>query len=238
MNHDQGIFCLSVDCRDADRLAIDCVHRQRQLLEIVQRYEIPANWTIDETLPAEAPQNAEVTVEVPKGQTRRELIQHLRQMSASLLKNNAMLRSVVLDPHEAREHWDVLLRQGCTVARPRTAGVTRDITPRIVRGGLWVVPLTCQFVGGSRRSVRSLFSHCQRHLVEAARAGKLFHLNVDLGKRRESWPEELDAIRALLETATAQRAKDQLRFATLSSLPAILTGKPPQPMLSILKRSA
>ena len=234
MSSSAGTLCFSIDSRDADPLSVQATHRRRELTQLTEKFGVPSNHTIDGKSLSELPRNAEVTVEIPKSIDRKTLIRHLQTMSAQLLRDNATLSSVVLDPHEARNHWDILVRQGCSVSRPRTAGVTSDVHPRIVRGGLWVVPLTCQFVGGSRRSVRSLFGTCQRQLVEATRGG-VFHLSVDIGSNRDSWNEELTAISALLETANRQRAKGRLRCARLSELPAILTKKSSRPMLSILK---
>lgn len=234
-SQDLGLFCISVDCTDADALSTELVRRQRDLIALLERFEVPSNWTIYQNEPMQLPANAELTVGVSKGLERAALIQHIRHMQAALLRENSVLRSVVVDPHEARNQWDVLVRQGCTVARPRTAEVTRDAAARILRGGLWIAPLSCSFVGGSRRSVRSLFSRCQRRLVDSTTRKQLFHLNVDVGRTRDSWAEELEALRALLETARDQCAKGRARFATLSEVPHILTKKSAKPMLSILR---
>lgn len=238
MNNSPGIFCFSVDSHDTGTLSVETVHRRRELIQLIEQFDVPSNWTLHDFDSTELPEKSESTAEVPKGLNRGELIQYLRRTSAAMLRDSGFLNSVVLDPHEARLHWDTLVRQGCGITRPRTAGVTSDINPRIVRGGLWVIPMTCQFVGGSRKSVRSLFGICQRHLCHAAANSKLFHLNVEIGNNRGSWEEEKSAIRALFEIATDQQRKGRIRFASFSELPAILTRKPSQPMLSVIRRAA
>lgn len=238
MSYTAGILCVSVDSSDADSLSIEAAQRRKSLTQLIERYEVPANWTVAELGKIELPQQAEVSVQIPRQLSRTEMVHFVRMVSASLLRVNSGLSSVVLDPHEAREHWDIFVRHGCSVARPRTAGVTNDITPRIARGGLWIVPLTCQFVGGSPRSVRSLIGVCQRYLVDTIRHGGLFHLNVDISNDRASWTEELRAIEALLKVSQDHRKKGRLRCATLSELPAILTKKSNKPMRSILRRAA
>lgn len=238
MSYTPGILCVSIDSSDTNSLSIEAAQRRKSLMQLIERYDVPANWTVAELGTIELPENAEVSVKVPRQLNRTEMLRYVRLASASLLRVNSGLTSVVLDPHEAREHWDIFVRQGCSVTRPRTAGVTSDITPRIARGGLWVVPLTCQFVGGSPRSVRSLFGVCQRYLVDTVRQGGLFHLNVDIGNDRASWTEEMRAIETLMKVSQDQRAKGRLRCATLSELPAILTKKPSKPMHSILRRAA
>lgn len=234
-SQNQALFCVSVDASETTALSTEAVHRRRELIELLERFQIPSNWTITGNSRVEIPSNAEPTAGVPKSLDRAELLKSLRQMAAVFLRDGNPLTSVVIDPHEARNYWDILVRQGCVVARPRTAEVTADTGARILRGGLWVAPLSCSFVGGSRRSVRSLFSVCQRRLVSTVTQRKLFHLNIDIGRERASWSEERDAIRALLETVVAQRTKGRMGCATLSEVPHIVTNKPAKPMLSILK---
>ena len=235
-SQDLGLFCVSVDSVDADTLSTEVVRRRRELIALLEQFQVPSNWTIQGKARVELPKDAELTVGVPKGLERGELIQYLRQMSALLLRDRAALNSVVVDPHEARSPL------GCArSARLRCRSTTHgrsdcsNTGARILRGGLWIAPLSCSFVGGSRRSVRSLFGVCQRRLVESAARRQLFHLNINVGRSRDSWTEERDALRALLETASDQRRKGRLSCARLSELPNILTKKSTKPMLSILK---
>ena len=232
-----GIFCFSVDGIDST-LSVETVHRGEELAGLMEQFAVRANWTRTGDGAINLPPGSETTVEMPKASSRKQYIGHLRQMSATLLRAGHSLSSLVLDPHEARANWDLLVRHGASVTRPRTAGVTSETTPRIVRGGLWIVPLTCQFVGGSRRSVRGLLRTCQRRLLETAVNGGLFHLNVDVANQRDSWAQEMDAIQSLLEIVSKYEKQDSLRSATFCELPAILTRKSEQPMLSILKRAA
>lgn len=234
-SQNQALFCVSVDASDSNSLSTEAVRRRRDLIEMLEQMQIPSNWTVAGNEHVEVPSNAELTVGVPKSLDRAELISWLRQMSAVLLRDGESLRSVVVDPHEARSQWDVLVRQGCVIARPRTAEVTTDTGARIIRGGLWVAPLSCSFVGGSRRSVRSLFGVCQRKLVNTVSQRKLFHLNVDVGRERKSWSEEKDAIRALLLMVVDQRKKGRVTSAGLGDIPNLVTKKASKPMLSILK---
>ena len=230
-----ALFCVSVDGADLATLSTEYVRRKQDVFELLESLDIPSNWTVDYQSRIDLPSNAERTVSIPKGVERAELVRHLRQMNALLLRDQDTLCSVVIDPFEARTYGDVLVRHGCQVTRPRTAEVTRESQPQIVRGGLWSAPLTCSFVGGSRRSVRSLFGVCQRRLVETTRDARLFHLNIDLERSRDSWPEERSALRALLKTAADQRRNEHMRCLRLSELPASLTKKATKPMLSILK---
>lgn len=227
-----------MDTQRTEHLSVEVQRRRQELVELLQRFKIASNWTIDSDQADEYPSNAELTVEVPKVTTRRELLLHLRQISAGQRSDGRLVRSVVFDPQEARRNWELLVRQGYVIARPRTTEATTRSDPSILRGGLWMAPLSCSFVGGSRRSVRTLFGLCQRRLVESSSNRKVFHLNVEIGNQRDSWLEECQAIRALLETADNQRQSGRLRSVCLSELPNMLTKKPTQPMLSILKRAA
>jgi|GEM_PF-6609464 len=230
-----ALFCVSVDGADVASLSTEHFRRKQDVFEMLESLDIPSNWTVDDQSRVELPSNAERTVSIPKGIQRPELVQHLRQMNAFLLRDQDALCSVVADPYEARTFGDVLVRHGCQVTRPRTAEVTRASRPQIVRGGLWSAPLACSFVGGSRRSVRSLFGICQRRLVETSKNARLFHLNIDLERARDSWAEERSALQALLKTASDQQRKEHMRCLRLSELPATLTKKATKPMLSILK---
>ena len=235
MTDSNGLIMVSVDSHEIGNMSIETTHRRRDLVELLQRYQIASNWTISENEQVDLPPLAEITVGTPKSISRGELVQHLRSMNAVLLRESAALSSVVLDPHEARLHWDVLTRSGCTVTRPRTAVMNSDTGPRMLRGGLWVAPMSCSFVGGSRRSVKALFGACQKRLVSACAAGQPFHLNVDIGNQRDSWQDELTALKALFERVVEQRKQSNLQSVRLSELPNILTKKPTKAMVSILK---
>ncbi len=238
MSKPPGVFCVSVDSHAADSDSVTLKKRRQDLLEIFQRFDMSSNWTVSAPPKRALPPNFEVSVAVPKQTTRSEMVILIRRMNAELAKNGLHTQSVVLDPHEARELWDVLVRQKCHVARPRTATACQDTSAKIVRGGLWYAPISCSFVGGSRRTVRSSFSVCQRRLVEAAGNGGLFHLNVDVGNSRDSWHEEVDALRALVQTSADLRTKQRMRCVTLSDLPVSLLRKSATPMNSILRRAA
>ena len=230
-----GTLCVSVDCHQDGHLAIETAHRGRDLVSVLSRYNVASNWTSSVNESVELPAEGEVTLATPKGLDRGEMIRHLRSQKVHQLLSNQTSRTVVMEPHEAKQFGDILVRHGFVTARPRTAVLTNDTGPRLVRGGLWVVPITCSFVGGSRRSVRALFGACQRRLVEACSSGRVFHLNVDIGNQRNSWSEELKAIQALLETAANQRVKGRLRSIQLSSIPQTVTKKSSKPMVSILR---
>ena len=238
MSKPPGVFCVSVDSHSADSDSVSLKKRRQDLLEIFQRFDMPSNWTIGAPPKRALPANFEVSIAVPKQFTRSELVQHIRQMNAGLSQYGLHTESVVLDPHEARSSWDVLVRQGCHVARPRTATACNDVNAKVIRGGLWYAPLSCSFVGGSRRTVRSAFSVCQRRLVEAATTGELFHLNIDVANSRDSWNEELAALRALVQTSAELRTKQRMQCVTLSAVPASLLRKAKTPMNSILRRAA
>jgi len=233
-----GVFCVSVDSHTVESDSAALKKRRQDLLEIFQRFDLPSNWTVSTPPKRELPPNFEISVALPKQLSRSELVLHIRRMNAELAENGLHTQSVVLDPHEARSMWDVLVRQGCHVARPRTATACLDTTAKVIRGGLWYAPLSCSFVGGSRRSVRSSFSVCQQRLVATAGNGGLFHLNIDVGNARDSWNEEVDALRALVQTSADLRAKQRMQCVTLSSVPASLLRKTSSPMNSILRRAA
>lgn len=238
MSESVGILCVSIDDHDSELNSVEATGRRMELLGLMERFEIPSNWTIDGYDRRETPANAELTLAVPKSISRADLIMLLQRTAASLTRHEQSLQSVVMDPHEARERWDILRRHGCVVARARTSDSTHDLAPRIVRGGLWAVSITCSFVGGTRRSARSMFSLCQRQLVDAATNGRLFHLNVNLSNQRDSWNEEREALRALFETADEQRRRGQLQCVCLGEVPMTLTRKADRPMDSILRRAA
>ena len=233
-----GILCVSIDNSDHQVDSLEHTQRRRELISLMRRFDLPGNWTIEGHDRREIPANAEVTLAVSKSISRADLIATIQRTSVSLMRDGKTLKSVVMDPHEARERWDILQRHGCVVARSRTSESTHEAGARILRGGLWAVSITCSFVGGTRRSVRSLFSVCQRHLVESAATGRLFHLNVNLSNKRDSWSEEREALRALFETANEQRKKGRLRCVRLGDVPATLTRKNDRPMNSILRRAA
>lgn len=231
----RALFCCSVDGIENESLSTEVAGRCRDVVALLEELGIPSNWTTSGFSSAQLPQGGERTVHVPKGLNRQELIQCLRQHQSRLLGNGELLTSVVLDPHEAKKHWDILVRHGCRVARPRTAEVTRNTGPRIVRGGLWAAPLTCSFVGGTRRSVRSLVGVCQKRLIRNARDGQLFHLNIDVDRSRKSWDAECGALRAIMTLAADLRSEGQIACVQLGELPACVTQKPSKPMLSILR---
>lgn len=234
-----GVFCISVDTQLVESDSATVAQRRQDLVDLLNRQQMPSNWTTAMPPQQSVPAEIEATLAFPLQISRADLVSHVRRMNASLLgRGGSGLAAVVLDPHEARAHWDVLVRQGCTVVRPRTMTASKDTAARIVRGGLWVAPLSCSFVGGSRRSVRALFSVCQRHLVAATSRHSLFHLNIDIGNSRGSWKEELEALRALLQTASELRNQNRLRCAKLSELPGCLSRKPAVPMKSVLRRAA
>lgn len=238
MSESTGILCVSVDQQQQpEPHSTDGLQRRDDLVDLFQRFEISANWTIGSSQSSDIRGQREYTLELPKSSTRSEIAQFLR-MNTKMQNSGERLISVVSDPHEARKNWDLLVRQGCTITRPRAAESARQAEPSILRGGLWIVPMNCSFVGGSKRSVRTLFGTCQRRLVESVLRRELYHLHIDIGNRRTSWAEELEAIRALIETASEQRKRGRLRSAYLSELPDILTGKPSRPMISILKQAA
>ena len=134
MSHALGIFCVSVDGsvdgHEAEARSLAAV-RRRELIELMERFDVPSNWTVQDNCQVELPSNAEITVGVPKSMARGDLVQHLKRMSAFLLRDRASLNSVVIDPHEARQHWDILIRQGCVVARPRRSDSTNDTDAKI-----------------------------------------------------------------------------------------------------------
>lgn len=233
----KSVFCVSVDGADVASMSTEHARRRQDLYELFEAVGMPSNWTVSTDSRIDLPSQAERTVLIPKGIERAELIQHLRQMSAYLLRDQDALASAVVDPYEARDYGDLLVRHGCQVTRPRAAQVTRESSPEIIRGGLWSAPITCSFVGGSKRSVRSLFGVCQRRLLATTKGKGMFHLNIDFARSRDSWPQELGALQALLKTAAEQQLKDRLRCLRFSELPATLTKKASRPMLSILKAS-
>ena len=232
---DVALFCVSVDGGDPESLSTELVRQRSDVSNLLEQAGIPSNWTVGEHSEFDLPRLAERTVSVPKIKEKASLIKHLRQMNARLARDSDCLLSVVMDLHEARESWETLVRHGCQVVRPRSAEVTKDTGARIIRGGLWAAPLSCSFVGGSRRSVRGLFGICQRRIVEASRNRQLFHLNIDVGRTRKSWTEELAALKALLTVASDLGRKDRVKCVRFSELPAIATKKSAKPMLSILR---
>lgn len=230
-----GVFCVSVDCINPDTLSTETVRRRADLINLLQEYRIPSNWTVSH-FGEKTPQDCEFTVDVPRSATRGEMVQLLRNANARISPLGISTQSVVAEPHQVRGFWDAMVRQGCSVARPRSANSTKMIAPHVVRGGVWMVPISCSFVGGSRRSVRSLAGVCQRHLVKCGQQGLLFHLNVDIGSSRNSWPEEVEALRSLLKTSVELQRKKQLRIATLGQVPSLFGKKRVQkPQRSILK---
>ncbi len=235
MSNTRALFCCSVDGVENESLSTEVAGRSRDVIALVEELGIPSNWTTSGHTTTTLPMGGERTVHIPKGLNRQELIQTLRQQQSLLLGNGEQLTSVVMDPHEAKKHWDILVRHGCRVARPRTAEVTRNTGPRIVRGGLWAAPLTCSFVGGSRRSVRSLVGVCQKRLIRNARDGQLFYLNIDIDRSRKSWDAEYGALRAIMTLATDLRKDGQITCVQLGEMPACVTQKPSKPMLSILR---
>lgn len=211
------------------------MERRADVVAFLEDFDLPSNWTQYEHAEQPLPQQSERTAFLPKGLDRASVRQQLNQWNAKLLSQGDSLGSVVLNPHEARANWDLLVRYGCHVARSRTPDATKDPNAQVLRGGLWSTPLSCQFVGGSRRSVRSLLGVCQRRLLEAADQGRIFHLGVDYGTNRNSWTEECVALRALMKMASELRDQGKLVFARLSEVPNILTNKSARPMRSILR---
>ena len=64
----------------------------------------------------------------------------------------------------------------------------------------------------------------------------MFHVSIEVGNSRESWHEEMDAIKALLLTAYEKKTKDNIQFARLSELAEPLgKPRPSNPMNSILR---
>lgn len=243
MTNQPGVFCISVDTQigDPDSTTIDSAglaQRRADFLSLLQRMQMPSNWTASVPPKRALPPELELTFAIPKQTTRSELVMHMRRVNASMARHGRTMESVVLDPSEAHQHWDVLVRQGCHVARPRTATASQDTTAKVIRGGLWYAPLSCSFVGGSRRSVRTLFSVCQQRVVAAAGSGQLFHLHVDLGNARNSWKEEQEALEALLRTSAELRNKRRLQCTSLSQLPSGMLRKASTPMNSVLRRAA
>ena len=238
MSHHQGIFCISIDAQSDDLESAQLAERNQDLQQLIRRSELPANWTTQVAPKSSVPQGREITLVIPHQLERSELVTLLRRTNAALARDRQHIRSVVLDPHEAVGCWDVLVREGCQVIRPRVMSATSDSSARVFRGGLWMAPMSCSFVGGSRRSVRSLFSVCQRQLVSTTRGRGVFHLNVDIGNPRNSWKEELEALRALLQTAKDLQNKSRLVCVKLSELPICLSRRATTPMRSVLSRAA
>jgi hypothetical protein len=105
-----------------------------------------------------------------------------------------------------------------------------------VRGGVWNVPISCSFVGGSKRSVRSVLSICHRRLVDVAEQQGFFHVSVDVLNERDSWHEECEALRSLLQAAANYQQTGVLRFVNLGRLPDLFFHRRVQsPMQSILR---
>lgn len=236
MSNHQGVFCISIDAQFVDAGVAGLAERNQDIWQLIRQFGLSANATI-QTIPKKSlSHDREATLIVAPRVERSALVQTLGRMNATLARDGRHLQSVVMDPHEANRYWDLLVRAGCQVVRPRMISTTQDPSTRILRGGLWVSPISCSFVGGSRRSVRQLFSQCQRRLVAASQQRRVFHLNVDISRDRKSWREELEALRALLQTATALRDKSRLQCATLSELPSLLSRKSVRPMTSVLRR--
>lgn len=238
MSHHQGVFCISIDGHPGESPSAHLAERRQDMAQLLQRFELASNWSVSNAPRNPMSADREVTLSVPSRLPRVELIQLLRQTNASLSREGQHVRSVILDPHEVKTAWDVLVRYGCEVVRPRTMDATTDSTTRILRGGLWVVPMTCSFVGGSRRSVRQLFSVCQRYLVASAQNRRVFHLHVDLTTDRKSWKEEQQALEALFQTASDLRKKSRLHCDPLSAIPQRMSRKAAAPMTSVLRRVA
>ena len=231
-----GVFCVSVDGPDPNACSMEATRRQRDLAELFDRTRIPSNWLLGGNALSALPSKLELTVPVPRSISRGELLEHLRKAKSQLLSAGRQVFSIVADPCQAVSMWNLLVRHGCVTVRPRSTEPLKDDKFRSIRGGLWLAPLSCSFVGGSRHSVRSSFNVCQRKLVAAARAGRLFHVGFELDNARESWPEEIEAFRALLLTAYEEKARGNLQFATLSELPKLLGRlRSSQPMDSILR---
>lgn len=235
MSRKRAVFCCSVDGGDTNHLSTELAARRADVVAMLEDFAVPSNWTFYGFSEATLPRNSEQTAFIPKGLDRPSLLKHLRQVHATLIGRGDTMYSVVMNPHEARANWDLLVRHGCRVARSRTAEATRDPGAKVLRGGLWSTPLSCQFVGGSRRSVRSLLGICQRRLIEAATQGDVFHLGIDFGATRKSWTEECTALRALMKTACELHQTGRLVFAGLGDVPNVLTDKSERPMLSILR---
>ena len=236
MSNRTGLFCISVDTQATEPNSLAVTHHRQDVVALLDKYDVPSNW--DQQIPTDASHAVELTPTLGKQLTRSEVVFELRELNARLAAGGGTVESCVLDPHEARAHWDVLVRQGCRVVRPRTATASSENNARVIRGGLWIAPLSCSFVGGSRRSVRSLFNVCQMKLIDAARRGQLFHVNIDIANTRRSWKEELEALRALLETGTRLAKRSTLRFAKLSEVPKLLSRKSASPQRSVLRRAA
>ena len=238
MSQHQGVFCISIDAQSDDLESAQLVDRNQDLQQLIRRFKLPANWTTQTAPEYSVPEDRELTLVIPHQMERSELIMLLRRTNIALARDRQHIRSVVLDPHEAAGCWDVLVREGCQVIRPRVMSEMPDSSARVFRGGLWMAPMSCSFVGGSRRSVRTLFSVCQRHLVSTTYGRGVFHLNVDIGNARNSWKEELEALRALFQTATDLQKKSRLVCVKLSELPSRLSRRATTPMQSVLRRAA
>ena len=212
-----GIFCVSVDTHDTENSA-GVSQRRHDVVELFQRMDVSSSWSSLAPQTLAMPIPFECSLVIPKDTSRGEVVHFLRRATAAMTKTGRQIHSMVIDPLEARKFWDVLVRKGCQVARPRSADACADTRMKVIRGGLWYAPMSCSFVGGSRRTVRTLFGVCQKRLVQTVQGGGLFHLNVELSNQRSSWPEELQALRALMQTARDLERKNRCRLVLLSQV--------------------
>ena len=236
-----GVLCVSVDSADIHSRSSGVADRRAEIVELLQQFRMPCNWTLGNPQQLlHLPERAEITARIPSDVTGRgELVRLLRQFNVALATGGQSLTTIAADPYQTKTHWDVLVRQGCVAARPRLSNPTSFTTPQAVRGGLWNLPIHCSFGGGAEKTIRSQFGICRRRLIATANGRGLFHLIVDVGNTRASWRDELEALRALLRTATVQHRLGALRFVTLGELPTLLANhRTTTPLTSILRPAA
>lgn len=217
-----GAFCLSVDGSPSDTLSTETTRRHRDVISMLDEMKIPSTWTMASTAVPLVAENAEISVTMPRAAAHAEIVRHLRNAKARILGQGGTFSTVVADPCQAKASWSVFVRQGVSVVRPYTAELLPANRPTVIRGGLMLMPITCSFVGGSRRTVKTLNRICQRKLAEAIRQGDVFHAHVDVSPTRDSWSEELDALKGLVQYAYHGKAKGLLNFVHLSKLPSLL----------------
>ena len=236
-----AVFCVSVDSAGVESPSAETLRRAADTAELLQQLRVPSSWTLDTPQrQLSLPPRSQSIVRLPSSvDSRGHLVRLLRGFHARFMEDGQSLSAVAADPYQARTYWDVFIRQRCFVVRPRLSEPTRTTSPQRGRGGLWSIPVSCSFAGGSHRTIRSQLAICHRRLLTAASQRGFFHLSIDVGNERTSWDQEHDALRAFLRTATEQHRSGSLQFAMLGELSAVLAAKrATAPLRSILRTAA
>ena len=217
-----AVVSVSIDGAAFDTSA-STTRRADHVSQLVEQFDVPSNWVLSDAQHTfQLPRRAEFTPRLPIRLTRGGLIRLLREFSATLARTGQELSSIAADPYQARLLWKELAQSNCWCVRARELSPVNEMRPRAIRFGMWSIPISCSFVGGHRRSIRSQLRACQKRLIDTARHSGSFHIVIDVANDRESWNEESAALAELLRTAADLSRQGRVRCHAFSEIPSVL----------------